>query len=92
MSTSDALGDLAKIAGAAQASSDFEMARRKAVNNLALQAELRPLHRRATDLLGAVLALSARTRRVVQPKVAIDLDVFAPNGRRAVNLTLGPRS
>ena len=30
------------------------------------------------DLLGVVLALSARTRRMVQEPVRIDLDVFAP--------------
>jgi hypothetical protein len=39
-------------------------------------------------LLGVVLALSARTRRLVLPKVGIDLDVFAPGGRRAVRLIL----
>ena len=42
-------------------------------------------------LLGAVLALSARTRRMVLPKVEIDLDVFAPGGGRAVQVTLPVR-
>lgn len=42
--------------------------------------------RKSTDLLGAVLALSARTRRVVQPRATIDLDVFSPDGRRAARL------
>jgi hypothetical protein len=41
------------------------------------------------DLLGAVLALSARTRRMVMPKVEVDLDVFAPGGRRAVRIFFG---
>jgi hypothetical protein len=42
------------------------------------------------DLLSVVLALSARTRRVVQPRVTIDLDVFAPGGRRAVRMVMRP--
>jgi hypothetical protein len=43
------------------------------------------------DLLGVVLALSARTRRMVMPRVAIDLDVFAPSGARAVRVVTGER-
>ena len=35
-----------------------------------------------------VMALSARTRRAVMPKVGIELDVFAPGGKRAVLVTL----
>ena len=92
MSSNDVLGDLASIAGAAQASSVFEAARRDAVNGFSDRLELQPLRRRASDLLGAVLALSARTRRVVQPRVAVDLDVFDPFGRRAVALKIRPLS
>jgi hypothetical protein len=51
----------------------------------------RPQRRGVADLLGAVLALSARTRRMVLPRVEIDLDVFSPNGARAVRLLMGPR-
>jgi len=40
-------------------------------------------------MLGAVLALSSRTRRMVQPRTKIDIDVFAPGGKRALRLTLG---
>lgn len=42
--------------------------------------------KRVTDLVGTVMALSARTRRVVQPRVAVELDVFGPNGKRAMRL------
>ena len=45
--------------------------------------------RRASDLLGTVLAISARTRRIVAPKTKIELDVFTPSGERAVQLIIG---
>ena len=48
-----------------------------------------PRKRSVGELLGVVLALSSRTRRMVQAPVAIDLDVFAPGGARAIRLTLG---
>lgn len=44
---------------------------------------------RARDLLGVVLAISARTRRVVKPKATISVSVFSPNGKRAVTLLQG---
>ncbi|UXN72684.1 hypothetical protein N8D56_15780 [Devosia sp. A8/3-2] len=43
------------------------------------------------DLLGVVLALSARTRRMVQEPVNIDIDVFAPGGKRALRMSFGKR-
>ena len=84
MSNTDALGELAALVGKPVLSSEFEAARRRVINGSDLVMENRPLRRRASDLIGAVLALSARTRRVVQPSVEIDLDVFTPEGRRAV--------
>ena len=42
-------------------------------------------------LLGVVLALSSRTRRMAQEPVSIDLDVFAPGGARAISLFFGER-
>jgi hypothetical protein len=89
MSNNDALGELAALVGKPSGSSDFDEARRHAVNGFNTKLEMRPLHRRASDLLGVVLALSARTRRVIQPKVEVDLDVFTPLGRRAVALHFG---
>jgi hypothetical protein len=49
----------------------------------------KPQRRGVGDLLGVVLALSARTRRMVMPQVGIELDVFAPNGARAVRVLMG---
>lgn len=43
------------------------------------------------DLLGVVLVLSARTRRMAQAPVSIDIDVFAPGGKRALRMNLGSR-
>jgi hypothetical protein len=47
---------------------------------------------RVADLLGVVMALSARTRRVTRDPVEIDLDVFAPDGSRAVDIVYGELS
>ena len=65
-----------------------------AVRNRALSGitqRLLPRKRGVGDLLGVVLALSARTRRMVQEPVTIDIDVFAPGGGRAVDLIFGSR-
>ena len=37
-------------------------------------------------MLSVVLSLSARTRRMVLPRVHIDMDVFGPNGKRALRI------
>jgi hypothetical protein len=52
---------------------------------------LLPRKRGVGDLLGVVMTLSARTRRMVQEPVHIDLDVFAPGGARAISLFFGQR-
>ncbi len=43
----------------------------------------------ASDLLAMVMTISARTRRIVTPRTSIELDVFTPNGTRAVQLIMG---
>lgn len=88
MSNITALTELAGFVGKSPLATADQMSRAKAVNALAGGIQHRPLHRKATDLLGVVLALSARTRRVVQPRVHIDLDVFGPNGSRAVTVII----
>jgi hypothetical protein len=60
-----------------------------AINSKGLTTSLRPARPRVADLLGLVMILSARTRRMVRDPVEIDLDVFAPNGQRAVRMTYG---
>jgi len=44
---------------------------------------------KVSDLLGTVMAISARTRRIIAPKTHIELDVFTPSGKRAVRLIMG---
>ena len=57
----------------------------------ALAPDWRPARPRVAELLGRVIALSARTRRLGRDPVEIDLDVFGPDGRRAVQLMIGDR-
>ena len=89
MSENTALTELANFVGRSSLASSDPRQRRRAMDGITA----RVLHQRRTvgDLLAAVLALSARTRRVVQPAVSIDLDVFAPGGKRAISVTFGKR-
>lgn len=87
MSDTTALTDLARFIGQSQLAGDDAAAVKAGVRN-ANAALLKPkaAKRGVSDLLGVVLTLSARTRRSLLPKVEIDLDVFAPDGSRAVRL------
>ncbi len=42
-----------------------------------------------SELLATVMAISARTRRMMAPRTHIELDVFNPAGKRAVHLIMG---
>ena len=88
MSDTSSLTELARFIGQSSLSSGDPMVRRRAINSMTAALDPKPATRKVADLLGAVLALSARTRRMVLPKVEIDLDVFAPGGKRAVLVTL----
>jgi hypothetical protein len=88
MSELSTLGELARFIGHSHLSSADPVVRRRALNALALSFSPRPARRSVSDLLGAVLALSARTRRAILPRAHVELDVFAPGGKRAVRLTL----
>lgn len=91
MSNINALAELAGFVGKSSLLSEDLPQRTAAMNGLISRLEPRPLRKKATDLLGTVLALSARTRRLIQPRVEVDLDCFAPDGRRAVHIMLPPR-
>ena len=88
MSDTSSLTELARFVGQSHLVNDDARASRQAVNDIVGRMDSRPTRQRVSDLLAAVLTLSARTRRIVSPRVEIDLDVFGPGGDRAVRLTL----
>jgi hypothetical protein len=89
MSDTSSLSDLARFIGQSGVIASDAGANRRAVNDIITHLSNRkPQKQRVSDLLGVVLTLSARTRRMIMPKVEIDLDVFAPGGIRAVRIML----
>lgn len=80
------LSELARFIGGSALNSEDLVVRRRAIDSLTAGLKPRPSQRRVSDLLGVVLTLSARTRRMALPAVTIDLDVFGPNGQRAVRI------
>jgi hypothetical protein len=91
MSDTTALTDLARFIGQSQLAGDDAAAWQAAAGKSATQLKQRAAKRSVSDLLGVVLTLSSRTRRAMQPRVDIDLDVFAPDGSRAVRLITSER-
>jgi hypothetical protein len=89
MSENTALVELANFVGRSSLASENMAVRNRALSGITQR--LLPRKRGVGDLLGVVLALSARTRRMVQEPVTIDIDVFAPGGGRAVDLIFGSR-
>jgi hypothetical protein len=89
MSETSSLTELARFVGRSGLIGEDAATSRRAVNDIVAHLTRRPPARqRVSDLLSVVLTLSARTRRLVMPKVEIDLDVFAPGGERAVRIML----
>lgn len=88
MSDTSSLTELARFVGQSRLASEDLLVRRRAINAIASRLNPRPTGRRVAELLGVVLALSARTRRMVMPHVSVELDVFAPGGGRAVRIML----
>ena len=87
MSERTALTELANFVGRSSLTSENMAVRNRALAGIT--GRILPRKRSVGDLLGVVLALSSRTRRMVQDPVSIDLDVFAPGGARAIRLSLG---
>lgn len=88
MSDISSLTDLARFVGQSGVIASGANNRRRAVNDIVSHLARRPQRQRVSDLLAVVLALSSRTRRMVLPRVEVDLDVFAPGGQRAVRIAL----
>jgi hypothetical protein len=92
MSELSSLSELARFVGQSRLASEDAETRAQAVNAMVAGFSPSMKRRSVTELLGAVMALSARTRRMLMPAVEIDLDVFAPGGERAVRVTLPRRT
>ncbi len=92
MSELSSLSELARFVGQSTLASDDAEIRAMAVNSMVARFNPSLRRRSVTDLLGAVMTLSARTRRMLMPPVEIDLDVFTPAGGRAVRVSLPRRS
>ncbi|HEY8596052.1 MAG TPA: hypothetical protein VIL84_12490 [Devosiaceae bacterium] len=91
MSEVSPLSELAGFVARSPLAAEQGEVRRAAMAAIARGLGPQPTRRKVSDLLGVVMALSARTRRMVQPPVEIDLDVFAPGGRRAVRMVMSRR-
>ena len=89
MSERTALTELANFVGRSSLLSEDMATRNRALKGITQR--MLPRKRSVGELLGVVLALSSRTRRMVQEPVAIDLDVFSPGGARAIRLSLKRR-
>ncbi|ODT75213.1 MAG: hypothetical protein ABS76_34890 [Pelagibacterium sp. SCN 64-44] len=88
MSDRSSLVELANFIGRSPLASPDMKVRNRALAGMT--ERMLPRQRRSVgDLLAVVMTLSARTRRMAQDPVHVELDVFAPGGRRAVRLTLG---
>ncbi|WIJ26847.1 hypothetical protein [Devosia sp. RR2S18] len=90
MSERNALQELASFVGRSSLASPDMAIRNRALAGMT--GRMLPRKRSVSDLLGVVLALSARTRRMAQRPVQVDLDVFAPGGKRAVHMSFGERA
>jgi hypothetical protein len=89
MSEQTALRELAKFVARSPLASQDMGARNRALAGMT--GRILPRKRSVGELLGVVLALSARTRRMSQEPVRIELDVFAPGGSRALQMRFGDR-
>lgn len=87
--TSSSLSELARFIGQSGVIASDAGANRRAVNDIITHlSQRKPAKPRVSELLAVVLTLSARTRRMIMPRVEVDLDVFMPGGQRAVRIML----
>jgi hypothetical protein len=91
MSDRTALVELADFVGRSPLANPDMTARNRALKGMTDRVLGRSQKRGVGDLLGVVLALSARTRRMVQEPAHVEIDVFAPGGARALTLSFGDR-
>lgn len=92
MNETSTLNQLRDFDAQSPLASDDAAIRSEALRELTRSLEPgKPVRQKVADLLTVVMALSARTRRMVQPRVEIDVDVFSPSGTRAVRMYINNR-
>ena len=89
MNKTTPLSDLASFVGRSEKTSREQKRFWQAYGLAAERTVRQPVSAKVTDLLGVVTTLSARTRRIAAPLTITELDVFTPNGNRAVHLIMG---
>ena len=88
MSERSALVELANFIGRSPLASPDMKVRNRALSGMT--ERMLPRQKRSVgDLLGVVMALSARTRRMAHDPARDEIDVFSPDGLRALRMTLG---
>ncbi|WP_424981032.1 hypothetical protein [Maritalea sp. S77] len=86
MQHDDSLNNLAAFTPKSPLASDDYKLRRATLLGLAQQMVEQSARKSVGEMLNSVLAISTRTRRILKPVVSIELDVFSPNGNRAILL------
>ncbi|MCS6761134.1 MAG: hypothetical protein MO846_03460 [Candidatus Devosia symbiotica] len=89
MSERTALTELANFVGRSSLLKQDMAARNRVLAGIT--GRMLPRKRSVGDLLGVVLTVLTRTRRMLQAPVSVDIDVFAPGGDRAIQINLGER-
>ncbi len=88
MSNVTSLTELAKFRAKSPFAAENERIRQEAIKSLRDSLEPRSSRLKVSELIDIVMVRSARARRRGQARVNIDIDVFSPNNRRAVQILL----
>ena len=88
MSNVTALSELAKFIGKSPLATGNLSERQAALRSLGESIAPRGTRQKVSDLIDIVMIRSARSRRQGRARVYIDLDVFAPDSTRAVDLIM----
>ncbi|MCZ4272898.1 hypothetical protein [Maritalea porphyrae] len=85
----DQLRELASFEPKSDLASSDSRKRKSTLLRIAQNIAERSQQKTVAEMLGSVMAISARTRRVLHEPVSVELDVFNADGSRAVVLEFG---
>ncbi len=88
MSENKALSELVNFIAKSPLASENDIERRSALSSISKNISPIPIQKKVTKLFDAIIILSARSKRIMMPKVQIDIDVFTPNSKRAVKILM----